>query len=68
MTSLEVADIFRACAPAWRAQRAGHLSLGQLKAMSAIERGIVTGSAKNIHTGKVVITFALGTEKLSSPM
>jgi hypothetical protein len=38
MTSLEVADIFRACAPAWRAQRAGHLSLGQLKAMSAIER------------------------------
>jgi len=33
-------------------------------AMKAIERGIVTGNAKNIHTGKVVITFALGTEQL----
>jgi len=38
MTSLEVADIFRACGSAWRAQRAGHLSLAQLKVMSAIER------------------------------
>ena len=38
MTSLEVADIFRAAGAAWRAQRAGHLSLGQLKVMSAIER------------------------------
>lgn len=35
---LEVADIFRAHGPAWRQARAGHLSLGQLKAMSAIER------------------------------
>jgi hypothetical protein len=35
---LEVADIFRACGPAWRRAQAGHLSLGQLKAMSAIER------------------------------
>ena len=35
---LEVADIFRAQGPAWRRARAGHLSLGQLKAMSAIER------------------------------
>lgn len=34
---LEVADIFRACGPAWRQTRAGHLSLGQLKVMSAIE-------------------------------
>lgn len=32
--------------------------------ISAIERGIVTGNAKNIHTGKVVITFALGSERL----
>ena len=38
MSSLEVADIFRARGPAWRAQRAGHLSLAQLKVMSAIER------------------------------
>jgi hypothetical protein len=35
---LEVADIFRACGPAWRRARAGHLSFGQLKVMSAIER------------------------------
>jgi hypothetical protein len=34
---LEVADIFRAHGPAWRAANAGHVSLGQLKAMSAIE-------------------------------
>jgi hypothetical protein len=36
--SLEVADIFRAQGAAWREARAGHLSLGQLKVMSAIER------------------------------
>ncbi|MEN8176261.1 MAG: IS91 family transposase [Pseudomonadota bacterium] len=35
--SLEVADIFRARGPAWRRARAGHLSLGHLKVMSAIE-------------------------------
>ncbi len=35
---LEVADIFRACGPAWRRARAGHLNLNQLKVMSAIER------------------------------
>jgi hypothetical protein len=35
---LEVADIFRTCGPAWRNSRAGHLNLGQLKVMSAIER------------------------------
>ncbi|HEX3134607.1 MAG TPA: IS91 family transposase [Planctomycetota bacterium] len=36
--ALEVADIFRAAGPAWRARQQGHLSLGQLKVMSAIER------------------------------
>jgi hypothetical protein len=36
--SLEVADIFRAQGAAWREARAGHLSIGQLKVMSAIER------------------------------
>jgi len=36
-TSLEVADIFRAAGPAYRAAHAGHLSLHQLKIMSAIE-------------------------------
>jgi len=35
--SLEVADIFRAAGPAYRATHAGHLSLHQLKVMSAIE-------------------------------
>ena len=36
-TSLEVADIFRAAGPAYRAAHAGHLSLHQLKVMAAIE-------------------------------
>ncbi|NMD06624.1 MAG: IS91 family transposase [Phyllobacteriaceae bacterium] len=36
-TSLEVADIFRAAGPAYRAAHAGHLSLVQLKVMTAIE-------------------------------
>ena len=36
-TALEVADIFRAAGPAYRAAHAGHLSLHQLKVMSAIE-------------------------------
>ena len=36
--TLEVADIFRAHGPTWRQAEAGHLSLGQLKVMSAIER------------------------------
>jgi len=35
--SLEVADIFRSAGPAYRAAHAGHLSLGQLKVMAAIE-------------------------------
>jgi hypothetical protein len=34
---LEVADIFRRHGPAWREANAGHVSLGQLKVMSAIE-------------------------------
>ena len=34
---LEVADIFRAAGSAYRATHAGHLSLQQLKVMSAIE-------------------------------
>lgn len=36
-TSLEVADIFRTAGPAYRAAHAGHLSLTQLKVMTAIE-------------------------------
>ena len=36
--AVEVADVFRRRGPAWRASHAGHVSLGQLKVMSAIER------------------------------
>jgi hypothetical protein len=36
--ALEVADIFRDYGAAWRAANAGHVSLGQLQVMSAIER------------------------------
>jgi hypothetical protein len=36
--ALEVADIFRAHGPRWREHERGHLSLGQLKVMSAIEQ------------------------------
>ena len=36
--ALEVADIFRAHGPAWRQAQRAHLSLGQLKVMSAIEQ------------------------------
>ena len=35
--ALEVADIFRSHGAAWRKANAGHVSLGQLKAMAAIE-------------------------------
>lgn len=35
--AIEVADIFRAAGPAYRLAHAGHLSLDQLKVMSAIE-------------------------------
>ena len=37
-SGLEVADIFRAHGAAWRSANAGHISLNQLKVMSAIER------------------------------
>lgn len=36
--SLEVADIFRTHGQAWRKAQAGHLNIGQLKVMSAIEQ------------------------------
>jgi hypothetical protein len=35
---IEVADIFRRFGPAWRLSNAGHVSLGQLKVMPAIEK------------------------------
>jgi hypothetical protein len=36
--ALEVADLFRDHGPAWREANRGHVSLEQLKVMSAIER------------------------------
>ena len=35
--NLEVADVFRAHGQCWRDSHAGHISLAQLKVMSAIE-------------------------------
>ncbi len=32
--------------------------------MRAIQRGVVSGTRKNLHQGKVVLTFALGSEEL----
>ncbi|UCF20906.1 MAG: acetyl-CoA hydrolase/transferase family protein [Gemmatimonadota bacterium] len=32
--------------------------------MHAIQRGVVSGTRKNLHQGKVVLTFALGSEEL----
>lgn len=53
---LEIADIFRSHGPAWRQANAGHVSLTQLKVMSAIEAcrtealgGHVAGCAKCGH-------------------
>ena len=53
---LEIADIFRAHGPVWRQANAGHISLSQLKVMSAIEAcrtealgGHVAGCAKCGH-------------------
>jgi Putative transposase/Transposase zinc-binding domain len=55
--ALEVADIFRDHGAAWRSAHAGHVSLDQLKVMSAIERcrtaalgGHVARCAKCSHT------------------
>jgi ssDNA-binding Zn-finger/Zn-ribbon topoisomerase 1 len=55
--ALEVADIFRDHGPAWRKANAGHVSLNQLKVMSAIEScrtaalgGHVTRCEKCSHT------------------
>ena len=36
--ALGIADVFRAYGPHWRREQRGHLSLGQLKVMSAIEQ------------------------------
>jgi hypothetical protein len=55
--ALEVADIFRAHGPAWRAHQRGHLSLGQLKVMSAIEqcRSLALGVGVTVATTCLVL-------------
>ena len=45
--TLEVADIFAPHGPAWRRAQVGHLSLGQLKVMSAIECCRTEGAAND---------------------
>jgi acyl-CoA hydrolase len=41
-----------------------HTEMLSDQAMYAIERGVVTGSRKTLHPGKVIITFALGSQRL----
>jgi len=41
-----------------------HTEMISDRAMRAIQRGVVTGNQKTLHPGKVVITFALGSEEL----
>ena len=61
--SLEVADIFRDHGPAWRIANAGHVSLDQMKVMSAIERcrtaalGGHVAVCENGACGHAVIAF-----------
>jgi len=61
--TLEVADIFRNHGAAWREANRGHVSLGQLKVMSAIERcrtaalGGHVARCENGECGHTVISF-----------
>ena len=62
-STLEVADIFRDHGPAWCDANRGHVSLGQLKVMSAIERcrtaalGGHVARCENGECGHTVISF-----------
>ena len=61
--ALEVADIFRDFGPAWRHANAGHVSLDQLKVMSAIERcrtaalGGHVARCENANCGHTTIAY-----------
>ena len=61
--SLEVADIFRDHGPAWREANRGHVSLDQMKVMSAIERcrtaalGGHVARCENEACGHTVISY-----------
>jgi Putative transposase/Transposase zinc-binding domain len=60
---LEVADIFRDHGPAWRKANRGHVSLEQLKVMSAIERcrtaalGGHVARCENVACGHTLIAY-----------
>lgn len=41
-----------------------HTEMLSDQAMKAIDRGVVTGAKKTLHPGKVIITFALGSDEL----
>jgi hypothetical protein len=62
-SGLEVADIFRDHGPAWREANRGHISLEQLKVMSAIERcrtaalGGFVARCENEKCGHTVIAY-----------
>ena len=58
--ALEVADIFRKHGPAWRDAQRGHLSLAQLKVMSAIEQCRTAALG-----GHVLRCEACGTDQVS---
>jgi len=63
LPALKVADIFRDHGAAWRRVNAGHISLGQLKVMSAVERcrtaalGGHVARCENGVCGHTVISF-----------
>src|SRR4029434_669220 len=62
-SGLEVADIFRDHGPAWRDANRGHISLEQMKVMSAIERcrtaalGGFVARCENEKCGHTVIAY-----------
>ena len=61
--ALEIADIFRDHGPAWRSANRGHVSLSQMKVMSAIERcrtaalGGHVAACENSACGHTVIAY-----------
>jgi hypothetical protein len=61
--ALEIADIFRDHGPTWRKANAGHVSLAQMKVMSAIERcrtaalGGHVARCENTACGHTVIAY-----------
>ena len=60
--ALEVADIFRDHGAAWRRANAGHVSLDQMKVMSAIERCRAAGLDRRHHLHLVEVSKHGGTK------